>query len=95
MKKNAVKPQLATSLLALLLLLFLTTPPLLAQNIIGGSTGDPSAVLDLRSSNKGLLLPRMTSEDRSAIANPAEGLLIYNTSLGCVEINLGSSSSPE
>ena len=80
----------AASLLALFLLLL--TPRLSAQNIMGGSTGDPSAVLDLRSSSKGLLLPRMTTEARSAIANPAEGLLIYNTTLGCIEINLGSSS---
>lgn len=94
MKKNAVKIQLVVGLCALLLS-FITTNPLTAQNIIGGATGDPSAVLDLRSSSKGLLLPRLTTEARSAIANPAEGLLIYNTSLGCVEINLGNSSSPD
>lgn len=95
MKKSTFNIQPSVGVCVLLQLILLVTHSLPAQNIIGGSTGDPSAVLDLRSSNKGLLLPRMSSEDRSAIANPAEGLLIYNTSLGCVEINLGSSSSPD
>ena len=67
MKKNAVKIHLGLIVYALLqLLLLLNGNNLLAQNIIGGSTGDPSAVLDLRSSDKGLLLPRMTTEERSA-----------------------------
>lgn len=37
----------------------------------------------------------MSSKDHSAIANPAERLFIYNISLGCVEINQGSDSSPD
>lgn len=43
------------------------------------SQADPSAVLDISSLNKGILFPRLTSEQRNAISNPAEGLLIYNT----------------
>ncbi len=38
-----------------------------------------SAMLDVRSTSKGLLLPRMTSAQRSAIASPANGLLVYDT----------------
>lgn len=66
-----------------------------AQTIIGGTNGDQSAVLELRSSNQGFLLPRMTSAERSAIVSPAEGLIIYNTTEGCMEINLGSSTNPD
>lgn len=62
---------------------------------MGGATGDPSALLDLQSVSKGLLIPRMTSIQRSAIVNPAAGLLIYNTTQQCVEINAGSRSSPD
>jgi uncharacterized protein (TIGR02145 family) len=66
-----------------------------AQTVIGGTNGNPSAVLELRSNDRGLLLPRLTSAERSAIGSPAEGLVIYNTTEGCVEINLGSSASPD
>ena len=82
-------------LMGLLSLLESSTGTLQAQNIIGGANGDASAILDLQSSSKGLLIPRMTSTERSAIASPAAGLMIYNTTLSCIEINIGSSSSPD
>jgi hypothetical protein len=50
-----------------------------AQMGIGTHAPDASALLDLSSSNKGILVPRMTLENRNLISNPAEGLLIYNT----------------
>ena len=81
--------------MGLLLLLESSTGSLRAQNVIGGANGDASAILELQSSSQGLLIPRMTSTERSAIANPAASLMIYNTTLGCVEINIGSSSSPD
>ncbi len=43
------------------------------------SAPDPSAMLDLKSNDKGFLTPRMTETERDAIANPATGLLIYQT----------------
>ena len=42
-----------------------------------GSDPDPSAVLDVKSTSKGLLLPRLTIEERDAITDPAAGLVIY------------------
>lgn len=42
------------------------------------SMPDISAVLDISSSNKGVLFPRLTTQERDLIQNPAEGLLIYN-----------------
>lgn len=44
-----------------------------------GSSSHPSAILDIKSTSKGVLLPRMTKSEREAILNPAEGLLIYQT----------------
>lgn len=52
----------------------------IAQNVgIGTITPHPSAQLDISSTTKGLLAPRMTTAQRNAIANPAAGLLAYDT----------------
>lgn len=50
-----------------------------AQVGIGTVNPDPSAILDLSSENKGILVPKMSLEKRDLITQPAEGLLIYNT----------------
>jgi hypothetical protein len=44
-----------------------------------GSDPDASAMLDVSSTNSGLLIPRMTQAQRNAISNPATGLIIYQT----------------
>lgn len=44
-----------------------------------GSSSDPSAMLDIESSEKGLLIPRVTDSQRIGISNPATGLLVYQT----------------
>ena len=59
------------------------------QNVgIGANmfTPDNSALLELQSTNSGLLLPRMTTAQRDAISNPAQSLIIYNLTTKCVEI---------
>jgi hypothetical protein len=43
------------------------------------STPDPSSILDLKSTSKGVLVPRMTLVERDAIVSPADGLMIYQT----------------
>lgn len=43
-----------------------------------GSAPDPSAQLDIKSTSKGLLIPRMTTAERTGVANPAVGLLVYD-----------------
>ena len=74
---------------------FMLGPSLLdAQAIIGGTTPDPSAVLEIQSNNRGLLLSRMTTAQRNAIVSPAAGLMIFNTTTLCLEINQGTSASP-
>jgi hypothetical protein len=47
---------------------------------IGTSSNDASAKLQIDSTTQGVLLPRMTTAQRDAIATPASGLEIYNTS---------------
>ena len=42
-----------------------------------GSVPDASAMLDVKSTTSGLLIPRMTAADRDNIASPATGLLVY------------------
>ncbi len=44
-----------------------------------GSNPDNSAMLDVKSTDKGILIPRMTQAQRNAIASPANGLMIYQT----------------
>lgn len=55
-----------------------------AQTVIGGSTPDNSAMLDVQGTSRGFLPPRLTSAQRDAISNPAEGLVIYNTETDCL-----------
>ncbi|WP_439557361.1 exosporium glycoprotein BclB-related protein [Dyadobacter sp.] len=50
-----------------------------AQVSIGSLTPDASSQLDVVSTNKGLLIPRMSKTNRDGIASPATGLLIYQT----------------
>jgi hypothetical protein len=44
-----------------------------------GSTADNSAILDVKSTDKGILIPRMTEAQRNLITTPATGLMIYQT----------------
>ncbi|MEK7254548.1 MAG: hypothetical protein AAB316_07380, partial [Bacteroidota bacterium] len=44
-----------------------------------GTAPDASALLDVSATDKGVLVPRMTSAQRSAIASPATGLLVFDT----------------
>ncbi|MEP7109269.1 MAG: hypothetical protein ABI760_14845, partial [Ferruginibacter sp.] len=51
-----------------------------AQNLgIGTTTPDKTAILDVSSTNKGLLMPRLSSVQRKAISNPAMGLMVFDT----------------
>lgn len=66
-----------------------------AQTGIGTTTPDASAKLDISSTTKGLLAPRMTAAQKTAILLPANGLLIYQTDgVTGFYINTGTSASP-
>ena len=43
-----------------------------------GSAPHASAMLDVKSTDKGILVPRMSSVQRTAVASPAQGLLVYD-----------------
>lgn len=66
--------------ISLLILLFAGTA--MSQGVAineDNAAPDPSAMLDVQSTDKGMLVPRMTQSERDAIPNPANGLLIYQT----------------
>jgi hypothetical protein len=73
----------------------MTVPNLVFDNsgnsLIIKSTGSTNvavgtALLELNSTTKGFLPPRMTHEQKQAIASPAEGLMVYDTTLGKLSI---------
>ncbi len=82
------------SALAGLLCLTVFSLPASAQTVIGGTVPDSSAVLNIQSTSSGVLFPRMTTAQRDSIANPAEGLMMYNATTKCLEINLGDPAFP-
>lgn len=67
----------------LLPLFFLINSFVFAQVGIGTAAPDASAILDIKSANAGLLIPRISltsTSDNTTIVNPATSLLVYNTS---------------
>jgi len=49
---------------------------------LGTTTINSSAILQTDSTTKGFLPPRMTTTQKNAIATPASGLVVYDTTLG-------------
>lgn len=80
MRKNIHEILMLSVLTALLLLA--SSGHSKAQNVAvntNGAAAHSSAMLDVSSTTKGMLIPRMTSSNRTAIASPAEGLIVYDT----------------
>ncbi|MBU0763348.1 MAG: tail fiber domain-containing protein [Bacteroidetes bacterium] len=74
-----------TLLLTLVLFSALLNPALPQEILITDDdayTADSSAMLDVYSLSKGVLVPRLTSAQRSTIASPADGLLVFDTDDG-------------
>ncbi|MFH2143460.1 MAG: tail fiber domain-containing protein [Bacteroidota bacterium] len=90
---------------SLIILIVIVLPAIiLAQNIAitddDAYTANNSAMLDVKSLTKGLLVPRLTTAQRTAIVTPATGLLVFDTTIngfyyynGSSWINLSSGSS--
>ena len=66
-------------IVSLLFLIFFYANTLLSQVGIGTNTPAPSAQLDVTSTQRGLLPPRMSQSQRNLIASPATGLLVFQT----------------
>jgi hypothetical protein len=79
----------------ILVLCFWASLTAFSQTGIGTASPDASAKLEISSTSKGLLIPRMTDAQKTAITSPANGLMIYQTD-GVVGfyVNTGTSASP-
>jgi hypothetical protein len=82
----------------ILLVFILTIGQVNAQVAINtdGASPDNSAMLDVKATDKGFLVPRMTQAQKTAISNPATGLIIYQTdgSTG-LYYNAGTAAVPD
>jgi hypothetical protein len=85
-----MKKAIQTKLL-LFIFLFVITVSTHAQIGIGTTTPAASAQLDVTSTTKGFLPPRMDSTARNAIVSPATGLTIYNTTIKAFQVYNGTS----
>jgi hypothetical protein len=67
---------------SVLLFTLLSTRQSIAQSVAintDGSVANSTAILDVKSATKGMLIPRMSTVQRTAIAAPATGLLVFDT----------------
>lgn len=76
----------------------ITNVNLIAQGVAintDGSVADNSAMLDIKSTNAGILVPRLTQAQRNAISSPATGLMIFQTdNTPGFYYNAGTAASP-
>ncbi len=63
----------------ILMVCLLTGTLAISQVGIGTTIPEASSILDIQSTSKGMIIPRMTITERNAIIAPANGLQIYNT----------------
>ncbi len=81
--------------IAVLMIAYVAQPLWADGNVgIGTTTPDTSALLELRSTRQGLLIPRLTTAQRDAIVLPAKSLVIFNISNNRFEYNDGTPTSP-
>lgn len=66
-----------------------------AQIGINTESPDQSTVLDIKATDKGILIPSMDETQKNAIVNPAEGLMVYDTDLKCISLNTGTEAAPK
>lgn len=89
-------------IIAIIILLF-SNQIIFAQGIgvnDDNSNPDPSAMLDVKSTTKGVLVPRMSSAQRTSITGPATGLLVFDTTSssfwffnGSIWVEIGTGAS--
>lgn len=60
----------------------IASPSFTGTVTVGGASSTSSAVVEVSSTTQGLLVPRLTNDQVNAISNPAEGLILYNTTTG-------------
>jgi hypothetical protein len=67
-----------------------TSISLHAQVGIGTTLPHESAILEINSNQKGFLPPRLNENEKNKIDSPVAGLLLYNTTLKCIEVYTGT-----
>lgn len=83
--------------ISLAFLVIIATPCAKAQGVAINSTNsaaNASAILDINSSQKGVLIPRLSTDERTAITSPATALLIFNSDLMQFQVNTGTPAAP-
>ncbi|MFN7831281.1 MAG: hypothetical protein ACK5Q2_04760, partial [Bacteroidota bacterium] len=81
---------------AIYILMITLLPALLrSQVVVGTGMPDGSALLEVQGLTGGMLFPRMTQTQRDGIASPATGLMLYNTTSKCLEVNVGTPTAVE
>ena len=74
-----------------ILLLFILIPSILEGQVgIGTNTPDNSALLEVQSTDRGILFPRMSTMQRTSISNPALGLHVFDTNTNSLWFYNGS-----
>ena len=80
MKKNYIQ-----IILLLIFVIIISTQSTFSQVLISGASGSPesSAMLEIKSTTKGMLIPRMNTDQRNTLGGSAvAGLLVYDTDFG-------------
>src|SRR5687768_15811630 len=94
MKKETLLSRLSNCAITILLSIVLLYPHISFSQAVGisndNSTPDPSSILDVKSISKGILIPRMSSTERTTIASPANGLLVYDNTTASFWFHNGS-----
>ena len=83
------------TLFPLLTLMFFSFS-LMAQVGVNTTAPDPNSILDLKSNNKGLLIPRMTTTQREAMSSGSgfvQGMMVYDTDLDILFVGYGNGAS--
>lgn len=69
------------------------TTTIQAQVGVGTTTPDASAALEVQSTTSGVLIPRMSTTERDAIASPATGLMVFNNTTSSFQFYDGTAWS--
>jgi hypothetical protein len=78
----------------LLIVIVLFQSFVFAQVGIGTTNPDSSSILDVQSTNQGVLVPRLTTLQRNGISNPANGLLLFNVNTNKFQYNSNTAAAP-
>ena len=76
--------------ITILLIVMICSLRSMAQVGLGTSSPNANAAIDVVSTSQGILFPRLTTTQRDAIVSPAKGLTIFNTTLNCIQTNIGT-----